>query len=158
MVIIKRKKVTRQRGLHTHGWGSMKKHRGAGNRGGVGRAGSGKRGDAKKPSYWKERQGKIGFTSWKKKLTAINISALERQLPLFIKKNIAADTSGKLTVDLKKAKIHKLLGAGRINTPLRVVVSFATKKAQERIVAAGGEVVLPQKKSVDEATDNNGSS
>ena len=30
----KKKKVTKQRGHKTHGWGSKKKHRGAGNRGG----------------------------------------------------------------------------------------------------------------------------
>ena len=38
-----RKKNTRQRGSHTHGWGAKKKHRGAGNRGGRGNAGSGPR-------------------------------------------------------------------------------------------------------------------
>ena len=48
MVTNKRSKDTRQRGSNTHGWGAMKKHRGAGHRGGRGNAGTGKRGDAKK--------------------------------------------------------------------------------------------------------------
>ena len=52
MTVNKRKKNSRQRGSHTHGWGAMKKHRGAGNRGGRGAAGSGKRADSKKPSIW----------------------------------------------------------------------------------------------------------
>ena len=50
MPVHKRKKVTKQRGSKTHGWGSMKKHRGAGNRGGRGKAGTGKRADTKKPT------------------------------------------------------------------------------------------------------------
>ena len=44
------KKVRKFRGSHTHGYGSKKKHRGAGSRGGRGMAGSGKRADQKKPS------------------------------------------------------------------------------------------------------------
>ena len=76
----KRKKNTRQRGTHTHGWGSKKKHRGAGNRGGRGNAGSGKRGDGKKPSYWKDRSyyKNKGFTSLKTPLKTINIKQLSK--------------------------------------------------------------------------------
>ncbi len=48
MAINKQKKNVRQRGTKTHGYGSMKKHRGAGHRGGRGNAGSGKRGDKKR--------------------------------------------------------------------------------------------------------------
>ena len=43
----KRKKHTKMRAKTTHGYGSMKKNRGAGNRGGRGMAGSGKRADQK---------------------------------------------------------------------------------------------------------------
>ena len=76
MTLNKRKKATRQRGSKTHGWGSMKKHRGAGNRGGRGRAGSGKRGDAKKPSYQKKAYlGGHGFKSKRdRKSTRLNSS------------------------------------------------------------------------------------
>ncbi len=49
----------------THGYGSMKKNRGAGNRGGRGLAGTGKRGDANKQTYQANKKyfGKHGFTS-----------------------------------------------------------------------------------------------
>ena len=53
MVLNKRKKNSRMRGNTTHGYGSMKKNRGAGNRGGRGMAGSGKRADQKKPTILK---------------------------------------------------------------------------------------------------------
>ena len=144
MTLIKRKKVTRQRGQHTHGWGAMKKHRGAGNRGGVGNAGSGKRGDAKKPRYWKNRPGKYGFTSAKKSIKTINLIALDRQLPLFIEKKIATKKENEVIIDLTKIHINKLLGSGSIKQPVTVIVDSATQKAQERIASAGGKVVLPK--------------
>ena len=53
------------RGTSSHGWGSKKKHRGAGHRGGKGMAGSGKRADQKKPTilnlYGNDYYGKKGF-------------------------------------------------------------------------------------------------
>ena len=76
----KRSKNSRQRGSKTHGWGSMKKHRGAGHRGGRGAAGSGKRGDAKKPSIWKDKRyaGRYGFTSHSRtSITPVTIAHLE---------------------------------------------------------------------------------
>ena len=61
----------------THGWGSKKKHRGSGNRGGFGMAGSGKRADQKKSlilkHFGKNYYGKKGFSSIKKKLKAVNL-------------------------------------------------------------------------------------
>ena len=53
MSVNKRKKNTRMRAKTTHGYGSMKKNRGAGNRGGRGMAGSGKRADQIKPTILK---------------------------------------------------------------------------------------------------------
>ena len=55
MAVNKRKKDSRARGQWTHGGGSKKKRRGAGNRGGRGHSGSGKRGDAKKQIYLKKK-------------------------------------------------------------------------------------------------------
>ena len=76
MVVNKQKKNKRQRAGTTHGWGSMKKHRGAGHRGGRGKAGSGKRGDAKKPSSWKNKKyfGVNGFNSKSSKIKSINLN------------------------------------------------------------------------------------
>ena len=53
MTATKRKKNTRMRAHTTHGWGSMKKRRGAGNRGGRGMAGTGKRAAQKKQTILK---------------------------------------------------------------------------------------------------------
>ena len=90
MVVIKRKKNTRQRAGTTHGYGSMKKNRGAGHRGGRGRAGSGKRGDVKKPSLLWEKghkhKGRVGFKTYnKEKITTVNIATLGIKIESFVK-------------------------------------------------------------------------
>lgn len=126
----KRKKNSRQRGTHTHGWGSKKKHRGAGNRGGRGNAGSGKRGDAKKPSFWKDPsyyKGK-GFVSLKKSLKAINISQLSK--------------FRNSSIDLSKEGYDKLLGIGKPDKKYALKVSYASESAIKKIYEAGGAVTL----------------
>src|SRR3989338_8762446 len=88
MVIHRRTKSSKFRGHTTHGKGSMKKGRGAGNRGGRGMAGSGKRADQNKmrilkeygPSYF----GKKGFHRPQKQvdhLRTLNVSDLVSLLP-----------------------------------------------------------------------------
>ena len=143
------KKIVRRRGSHTHGWGSMKKHRGAGNRGGRGLAGTGKRGDAKKPSVWKKVWfGKHGFVNaTNKKIVVMNIQQLEQQLEQLVEKKVAVQEGEVFTIDLSKMGVHKLLGDGTITKKMKIKASFASQKATERIKKAGGEVILPVKTS-----------
>lgn len=151
MVVNKRKKNSRQRGTHTHGWGSKKKHRGAGHRGGRGKAGSGAKGDAKKPRYWKDKDyfGKKGFTSLKKvksgKPKTINLSLLETKISEWISKGIAVEEKGVIKIDLSKTGYSKLLGTGKINRQLEVTVKEASAKAKSRIEEAKGKVLLSKK-------------
>ncbi len=153
---MKPSKVGKRRGSKTHGWGSMKKHRGAGNRGGRGNAGSGKRADQKKPMYWNSKQpkhkgqkfgkayfGKHGFYS----ITAvndvaINVQDVQRQLPLWVSEKKASKTGEVYTVDLKNVGYTKLLGTGRVSLKLKLSVGKASAKAIEKIAAAGGAVTL----------------
>jgi large subunit ribosomal protein L15 len=136
MVTNIRKKNSRQKGTHTHGWGSKKKHRGAGNRGGRGLAGSGKRCGANAPTHWKERYfGKHGF---KKKGQKIN----------FITFNVGdIEKLSKTEINLSDLKFNKLLGNGKINTKVKITVDYASKKAIEKVTAAGGEIILNKEES-----------
>lgn len=133
MKIVKRSKNSRQRGTHTHGWGSKKKHRGAGNRGGRGMAGTGKRGDQKKTyilkKFGNEYFGKKGFRipqKMKVHIKTINVHDLNRM--------------EKGTVNLKEMGYDKLLGKGKINRKVVVTVQFSSKRAMEKIQKAGGEI------------------
>src|SRR3989338_5343867 len=105
MAVNKRKKNVKMRGTRTHGWG-IKKHRGAGNKGGTGNAGRGKRAKQKKISILKEFGneyfGKHGFKlHGRKKMNSINVNDLSK----FNKKEI----------DLNKEGYGKLIGSGKVN-------------------------------------------
>ncbi len=141
MVTNKRKKFSRQRATHTHGWGSKKKHRGAGSRGGRGLAGTGKRGDAKKTLHWKNSKyfGKHGF---KKKGMKIEINPINID---YIEENISKFKKEDGLVDLNKLGYNKLLGKGKIKSKLNLKVDYASSKAVEKVKKAGGEVILTKK-------------
>lgn len=144
---MRRTKNSRQRGTQTHGWGSMKKHRGAGHRGGRGAAGSGKRGDAKKPRYWKDakRYGKHGFTSGRKApVTTMNIGHLASIIGRLAADGIAEQSGKGYTIDLATLGVDRLLAAGSITTPLTLTVASATERAKKKVEAAGGAVQTPE--------------
>ncbi|MBR9692403.1 50S ribosomal protein L15 [Candidatus Woesearchaeota archaeon] len=143
-----RKKNTRQRAATTHGWGSMKKHRGAGHRGGRGNAGSGKRGDAKKPSYWKDlkRYGKHGFTSHApEKGAAVNVGHLSSAAERMVLDCLAVKKGDVFVMDLGKLGIERLLGAGKVAVKLEISVESASARAVEKAENAGGKVTVTAK-------------
>ena len=154
---MKRKKVTRQRAGKTHGWGSKKKHRGAGNRGGRGNAGSGKRGDQKKPGYWNAARpmkagqkrgqdyfGKYGFGMNKRSdVNTITLRVLAQSLPQWAAEKKVTVSGGVYTVDLKSLGYGKVLGTGSFAVKAKVLVTAATPGAIEKITEAGGSVDVP---------------
>jgi large subunit ribosomal protein L15 len=144
MTVNKRKKVSRYRGSMTHGGGSKKKRRGAGNRGGKGMAGSGKRSDNKKPSLWKQKYfGKYGFVSKNtKNIKAINVDYLDENITKLGSQKLVNKENGFFSVDLKKLGFNKLLSKGKVTNKYKIKVPYASKKAIEKIKSNGGEVVL----------------
>ncbi|MBL7054828.1 uL15 family ribosomal protein [Candidatus Woesearchaeota archaeon] len=150
MTINKRKKNTRQRGTHTHGWGAKKKHRGAGNRGGRGMAGTGKRGDATKPRIWGRKYfGKFGFKKKNVvKIKAVNISYLEDNLKSFLNDKLVLKENELYVVDMKKLGFNKLLSQGNVLNKFKIKVSYASKKAVEKIKNKGGDVDLLKKEKI----------
>lgn len=137
MVVRKRSKRSRYRGSWTHGGGHKKKRRGAGSRGGRGRGGFGKRGQHMMPTAQakKEKLGKAGFTrhGQKIKINKINFDDLNKLLE-----------KGKIKegeIDLNALGYNKLLGSGKIKAKLKIKVDYFSKKAEEKIKAAGGEIL-----------------
>jgi large subunit ribosomal protein L15 len=147
MVVNKDKKVDRYRGSKTHGGGSKKKRRGAGSRGGVGMAGTGKRADTNKPSIWKDKKyfGRHGFVRQNAKtIKSINIGYLDYNLESF--KDKVTITKDQVEIDLKKLGYDKLLGGrvDKLDKKYVIKAESASRKAIERIEAAGGKVILPE--------------
>jgi len=129
----KRKKVVKLRGSKTHGWGSKKKHRGGGSRGGRGQ--SGVKGHMK-VWMWKQGRdlGKKGFKSLtqrslKKGVKSINLKDLSRLL------------GKEKEVDVSKLGYDKVLGTGNIEKGLTIKAKSFSKKASEKIEKAGSKAV-----------------
>ncbi len=144
MTARRQKKNKKMRGSKTHGWGSKKKHRGAGNRGGRGMAGTGKRADQNKPSilvvYGKEYFGKKGFRRPRRKEEkTINLDYIEKHIEQLMSKGLITKENDYYIIDIKKLGYDKLLGKGKIKNKYKVKGS-TSKIAAERIKEAGGMV------------------
>jgi large subunit ribosomal protein L15 len=145
IMIAKRKKATRFRAKTTHGYGSMKKNRGFGNKGGRGNAGSGKRGDAKKPRYWSKKNyfGKHGFKSIQPKdVVAWNIQQLEEQHQKLLKEGVLKEEKGVFSINLKTIGVQKLLSKGNPKLKWTITVAYASASAVEKIKQNEGSVII----------------
>jgi len=138
----KRKKSSRHhgKGMGTHGTGARKNQRDTGNKGGKGMSGSGKRADHKKTLvlklYGHGYFGKQGITSKgskRDKQDRMNVGEIQTKY-----------SPGE--VDLSN---YKILGKGEVKDKFTVKAKAASKSAIEKIKAAGGKIILPEKKKVE---------
>ncbi len=137
MVVRRRKKSRKLRGrTRTMGWGRIGQHRRSGARGGFGHAGMHKHFwtwvTAKSPGYF----GKYGFhlpPEDRVEFTEINVGDLDE----------LARKLGTNTINLAELGYNKLLGMGKVKKAYTVIVAYATKKAIQKVKAAGGKVVTP---------------
>lgn len=149
MVFMKRKKHRRMLGGRSHGWGSHKKHRGAGHHGGVGNSGSA---GAKKPSYWLNHKyfGKHGFTSTtqreNKESRTINLFILDKRIEKYVKEGKAKKENNVYVINLKDIGADKLLGLGQTKKKFKITCYEASQNAVDGVQEAGGEVIVLKKK------------
>ncbi len=141
MVYRKRRKTTRMRGSHTHGWGDKKKRRNYGHSGGKGFAG--RYTGAKKPSFWPfGRKHNIGFAPRNpSKSKALNI----RDLNLMIENGKIQKKGSVYEANLASLGYTKLLSKGKPKHTVNIMINSATEKAVKKVNAAGGNVLLNQK-------------
>lgn len=147
MTATRRRKRTRARGSWTQGWGKKNRHKGSGNKGGVGMAGTGKRSHNKKTKILKEFGwdyfGKIGFKipqKVKTSVVAVNLQDILKKLDKLLAQGLAKKEKDIIVIDLKSLGYDKLLGTGKVNQKLKIIVPFASKNVVEKIKEAGGEV------------------
>lgn len=148
----KRSKRSRLRGRRTCGYGSRKKHRGSGSRGGYGMAGTGKMAGQKKIALLKYSPGylgKKGFTSLnrlkREKLKVINLDEIQEKINNFIKEGIAKKTGEGIELNFKNFKI---LSRGKEELKEKWIVHAKqfSKKAEEKIINAGGKAIKEEYK------------
>lgn len=115
------------RGSKTHGYGSKKKHRGKGSKGGKGYAGLKKHKKTWMFKYESGHFGKRGFKSKTgQKIKAINLRDLQK---------VAVGNE----VNVKELGYDKVLGIGELKKPLVIKASYFSKKAVEKIEKVKGK-------------------
>ncbi|MFH0956308.1 MAG: uL15m family ribosomal protein [Candidatus Aenigmatarchaeota archaeon] len=141
---FKRKKCVGQRGGRTYGWGNPKKHRNKGSRGGKGRAGN----------MGHKMTGILKNEPWRIGVKGFNAKTPNRHKGINLR-DVDRLAGKEKAIDLGKFGYGKLLGRGEIARALEIKVDFFSKKAKEKVEAAGGKVVsdvpAKEKKSSGEA-------
>ena len=144
----KDRKVRRQRGSRTHGWGQVGQHRARGGRGGTGKAGL----DKHKwtwvvkhdPTYWLKK----GFVSPRtlgKKVNIINVGKLDALVDKLNSEKKLERKDKKIILDLESLGYDKLLGTGEIVKPMLVKVASYSESASRKLEEAGGEILKENK-------------
>jgi len=137
----KLRKIRKQRGSRTHGWGRVGQHRAGGSRGGHGKAGFHKHKWSYVIKYEPDYFGKKGFTSPKsvrRKVNVINVGVLDEMA----EKLSTRKEKDKFFIDLESLGYTKLLGTGNVTKPLIVKVPSCSSSATEKIKEAGGQILI----------------
>jgi len=130
----KDRKIRKMRGSKTCGYGSKKKHRGKGSKGGKGYAGSHKHKWTYIVKYEPDHFGKHGFVPPRKKqIKTINVGELENVL-----KRLNLESN---EIDLSELGYEKLLGKGKVTKPFIIKVKEFSERAKNKIESAGGMII-----------------
>jgi large subunit ribosomal protein L15 len=140
----KLRKIRKQRGSRTQGYGRVGQHRCKGSKG-FRKAGRHKGGWSYVLRYEPDYFGKKGFTSpksLKQKENTINVKKLEE----IAEKFSTEKKEDKIIIDLESLGYTKLLGTGKATKPLIVKIASCSKSAAEKIKEAGGQIVTKVEK------------
>lgn len=147
-------KKRRQRGSRTHGGGTHKNRRGAGNRGGRGRAGR-----KKHEQHNYEDVGKSGFKRPEKTdrdVREVSVQKLDEDVALLVEDGVAEETDFGYRVDARdvaedgwEADVVKVLGGGQVYEQLEVTADAFSAGAVELIESEGGDAVVSERATED---------
>ncbi len=144
MVVRRKKKILKKRGRGS-GYGSHKKHRGGGSRGGRGLAGLHKHKRMTAIKYMPEHFGKRGFKRPQKVLRevkTINLKDLDSKVDELLKeKKIKKEKDG-IKINLSELGYDKLLGTGKIKHRLIVEAKSFSKNAIKKLEEAKGKAIV----------------
>jgi large subunit ribosomal protein L15 len=140
----KDRKVRKQRGSRTHGYGQVGQHRCRGGRGGTGKAGL----DKHKwtyvlkydPTYW-EKKGFVSTRTLGRKVSVINVGKLDDLVDKLDSEKKLERKDKKIFLDLESLGYDKLLGTGEIIKPILVKVASYSEAASRKLEEAGGQIL-----------------
>ena len=143
------------RGRRTHGYGRVGQHRKTGQRAGRGKTTQWKK--SKKTYYLKQKElgfpdpdwdiGKKGFKRPQDliriyQVNIINVRDLDYSIENFVIGKKATKSGNIYNINLNDINVQKILGRGEINKTINITVNKASKKAIEKVEAAGGKITL----------------
>jgi len=149
------RKVLTMRGRRTNGYGKVGQHRKTGQRVGRGKTTQWKK--SMKSYYLKQKRegfpdpdwemGKKGFKRPQDlnriyKVNTLNVKDLDLKIDTLVLDKKATKSGNTFNINLKEINIQKLLGKGEINRTINISVKMASKRAIEKIEAAGGKITL----------------
>lgn len=144
MVVRRRKKLKKRRGRGT-GFGSHKKHRGGGSRGGRGLAGLHKHKRMTAIKYMPDHFGKKGLKRPEKvikEIKSINLKDLDSRVEELLKeKKITQDKEG-IKINLTELGYDKLLGTGQVKHKLIVEAKYFSKNVIKKLEDGKGKAVV----------------
>jgi large subunit ribosomal protein L15 len=155
-------KKKRQRGSRTHGGGTQKNRRGAGNRGGRGGAGRDKHEYHNHPPLGKEGEGFSRPEKVQDDVVTIDVQQLDEDAPVLAAEGLAESTDDGYAIDARDvvdggrdADVVKVLGSGQVHSELDVVADAFSAGAEEKIEAAGGAVELTDRDDETKSDETN---
>ena len=134
-MVNKRKKTEKMRGSKTHGYGSKKKHRGGGSKGGKGQAGQFKH----KKTFFK-RWGKAKQPRFKS-LEHRGIRKMDKAINLG---DLIKLAEGKAEIDAAHFGYGKVLSEGFLEKAVTIKAKNFSERAKAKIEAAGGKAVVEE--------------
>ena len=149
------RKVRKMRGRRTHGYGKVGQHRKSGQRAGRGKTTQWKK--SKKSYYLKQKElgfpdpdwdmGKKGFKRPQDitriyQVNALNVRDLDNKIDSLVLNNKASKSGTTYSINMSEINIQKILGRGEINKKINITVKKASKKAVEKVEAAGGKIEI----------------
>jgi large subunit ribosomal protein L15 len=149
------KKIRKQRGSRTCGYGKVGQHRKTGQRAGRGKTTQWNK--SMKSYYFKQKElgfpdpdwdfGSKGFKRPQdmvrlSKINAVNIKDLDSKIEKLVEQKKATKSGNTYAINLKDINVQKILGRGEINKKINVTVNKASERAIQKIEAAGGKVTV----------------
>lgn len=137
-----KKKIRKQRGSRTCGYGRVGQHRKGGQRGGRGNTGRKKHKWTHTVKYEPDYFGKKGFTRppmFQDEDKIINIGDLNDFIPDLLERNIAQKEGKFITLNMEELGYDKVLAKGDIDFPVKISAKKFSKNAIKKINNAGGE-------------------
>jgi large subunit ribosomal protein L15 len=155
MVVKRERKHRKFRGHRAQGYGSHKKHRGGGSRGGRGKAGMHKHKWSYTVKYEPDHFGKYGFKPQGTviKIEAINLKQIDKQAEKLLQEKLAAKEGELIRIDVTKLGYGKVLGGGQLRNKLIIEARSFSEEAKRKIEETGGQAIVVERKAKKKAEE-----